>query len=128
MPASRPFAARKSSLSGQRGVSLFGLLFWAVVIAFGGLVAVRVFPTVLEFYTVQRVVNRIAAENPATVPVVRSEFDRAQQIEYSIVSITSQDLQVSKENDKVQISFAYDKQIPVAGPVYLLIKYEGKSR
>ncbi|ALT76216.1 MULTISPECIES: DUF4845 domain-containing protein [unclassified Roseateles] len=128
MPASRPFAARKSSLSGQRGVSLFGLLFWAVVIAFGGLVAVRVFPTVLEFYTVQRVVNRIAAENPATVPVVRAEFDRAQQIEYSIVSITSQDLQVSKENDKVQISFAYDKQIPVAGPVYLLIKYEGKSR
>ncbi|MCV2423077.1 DUF4845 domain-containing protein [Paucibacter sp. DJ2R-2] len=113
---------------GQRGVSLFGLLFWAVVLAFGGVVVARVIPTVLEFYTIQRVVDRIAASNPSTVPAVRAAFETAQQVEYSMVSIRSQDLVVSKENDKLQISFAYDKQVDLAGPVYLLIKYEGKSR
>jgi len=112
----------------QRGVSLFGLLFWAVLLAFGGVVIARVIPTVLEFYTIQRVVDRIAASNPGTVPAVRAAFETAQQVEYSMVSIRSQDLVVSKENDKLQISFAYDKQVDLAGPVYLLIKYEGKSR
>jgi hypothetical protein len=63
------------------------------------------------------------------VPQVRQEFERATQVEYSIQSIKSGDLAVSKDgNDKVVIEFAYDKEIDLAGPVYLLIKYRGKSR
>lgn len=112
----------------QRGFSLIGLLFWAIVIAFVALVGIRVFPTVLEYYTIQRVLDRIAASNPSTVPAVRADFDRATQVEYSIKSITSKDLNVTKENDKVVISFAYDAEVPVAGPVFLLIKYEGRTR
>ena len=111
----------------QGGISLVGLLFWGVVLAFGGVVAAKVFPTVLEYYTIKRVINRIVVSNPATVPAVRAEFDRAKQIEYSINSISSGDLVITKDNDKLQISFAYDKQIDLAGPVYLLIKYEGQS-
>lgn len=114
--------------SGQRGISLIGLLFWGIVIAFGGVLAARVFPTVLEFYTIQGAVNRIAQGNPATVPAARAEFERIKQVEFSIQSISGSDLVISKENDKVKISFAYDRLIDVAGPVYLLIKYQGESR
>lgn len=120
--------AKNRQRTQQRGISLFGLLFWGVVLAFTGVVVAKVFPTVLEYYTIKRVVDRIAAANPATVPAVRAEFERAKQVEFSIVSIASPDLVVSKDNDKLQISFAYDKQIELAGPVYLLIKYEGRSR
>ena len=112
----------------QRGLSLIGLLFWGVVLAFGAVVTARVFPTVLEFYTIQKIVDRIAISNPSTVPAVRAEFERSTQVEYSISSISAQDLVISKDNDKLQISFAYDKQIDLAGPVFLLIKYAGKSR
>lgn len=121
--AKQGMAARRQ----QRGVSLIGLLFWGVVLAFGGVVAARVFPTVLEFYTIQRVVDRIAASNPSTVPAVRADFERAQQVEYSVTSISAKDLVITKENDKLQISFAYDKQIELGGPVFLLIKYAGQS-
>jgi hypothetical protein len=113
----------------QRGLSLIGLLFWGAVIAVTAVVAMKVFPTVLEYFTVQRVVDRIAAGNPSTVPQVREQFDRATVTEYSIQSIKSSDLVVTKDgNDKVVIEFAWDKEIDVAGPVYLLIKYRGKSR
>ena len=112
----------------QRGLSLIGLLFWGAILAFSAVVAARVFPTVLEYYTIQKVVDRIAVANPATVPAVRAEFERSVQVEFSIVSISAQDLVVTKDNDKLQIAFAYDKQINLAGPVFLLIKYEGKSR
>jgi len=117
----------RSRSQGQRGISLFGLLFWGVVIAFTAVVGARTFPTVLEYYTIQRVVDRIVVSNPATVPAVRAEFERSKQVEFSIVSISGSDLVVSKDNDKLQISFAYDKQIELGGPVFLLIKYEGRS-
>jgi Domain of unknown function (DUF4845) len=112
----------------QRGISLFGLLFWGVVVACTAVVGMRVFPTVLEFYTIQGAVDRIAKNNPATVPAVRQEFERIKQVEYSIQSISSTDLVVSKENDRVKISFAYEKEIDLAGPVFLLIKYQGQSK
>ena len=118
-----------SSLRRQRGLTLIGLLFWGGVLAVTAVVGMKVFPTVLEYYTVQRVVDRIAAGNPSTVPQVRNEFDKAIQVEYSIQSIKSSDLVVSKNaNDKVVIEFAWDKEVDLAGPVYLLIKYRGKSR
>ena len=118
-----------SSPRSQRGVTLFGLLFWGVVVAVTVVVGMKVFPTVLEYYTVQRVVDRIAAGNPSTVPQVRQEFDKAIQVEYSIQSLKSADLVVTKDgNDRVVIEFAWDKEIDLFGPVYLLIKYHGKSR
>ena len=120
--------SQSSRSAKQRGVSLFGLLFWGVLIAFVGVVGAKVFPTVLEYYTIKRVITKIAVTNPPTVPTVRADFEKSKQVEYSITSITGQDLVVAKDNDKVVISFAYDKQVELFGPVFLLIKYEGSSR
>jgi hypothetical protein len=111
----------------QRGISLFGLLFWAIVVGFIGYLAVVVFPTVNEYLTIKRAVDKIAAEAPATVPEVRAAFERQRDIEYSISSIDAKDLEITKENDRLVIGFAYDKEIPIVGPVYLLIKYQGRS-
>jgi Domain of unknown function (DUF4845) len=117
-----------SSPRRQRGLSLIGLLFWGGIAAVTAVLGMKVFPTVLEYYTVKRVVNRIAAGNPATVPQVREEFDRSTAVEYSIQSINSSDLVVSKDgNDRVIIEFSWNKEVEVFGPVYLLIKYRGKS-
>jgi len=120
--AGRPCAAR------QRGVTLFGLLFWAIVVGFSALVIMRVLPTMNEYFTIQKAVNKIAQERATTVPEIRNAFERQKQIEYSIQSIGGKDLSITKENDKVVIAFAYDKEIELMKPVYLLIKYEGRSR
>lgn len=126
---SRRRSPPSSNRPGQRGLSLIGLLFWGGVIAVTAVVALKIFPTTLEYFTIKRVVDRIAASNPATVPAVRAEFDRATITEYSIQSIKSPDLVISKDgNDKVVIEFAYDKEIDLFGPVYLLIKYRGRSK
>lgn len=112
----------------QRGISLFGLLIWAIVVAFVALIVVRVLPTINEYTTVLRAVQKIAQDQPATVAEARKAFDRQKDIEYSISSISGQDLVVTKENDKVVIRFAYDKEVPIFEPVYLLIKYSGEGR
>jgi hypothetical protein len=112
----------------RRGITLFGLLFWALLIGFVAYLAVRTLPTVNEYLTIQRAVHKIATDGPSTVPEVRSAFERQKEIEYSIQSISGKDLIVTKENDRVVISFGYEKEVPIYGPVFLLIKYEGSSR
>jgi hypothetical protein len=62
------------------------------------------------------------------VAAARQAFDKQKDLEYSISSISGRDLSITKENDQVVIGFAYEKEIPVMGPVYVLIKYEGRSK
>jgi hypothetical protein len=119
--------AKVGPLARQRGISLIGLLFWAVLIGIVAVVALRVLPTVNEYLTIQRAVNKIASSGATTVPELRNSFDRQKDIEYSISSISGKDLNITKENDRVVVRFAYDKEIELAGPVFLLIKYEGRS-
>lgn len=120
--------AEPASSRRQRGVTLFGLMFWAVLLGFVALVTMRVLPTINEYYTIQRAVEKIAKEGGTTVPEIRNAFEKQKQIEYSITSIEGKDLKITKENEKVVVSFAYDKEIELMAPVYLLIKYEGRSK
>ena len=112
----------------QRGVTLFGLLFWAILIGFVALLVMRVLPSVNEYFTIKRAVEKISKEGGTTVPEIRGAFERQKSIEYSIQSISGNDLEITKENDKVIVSFAYDKEIELMAPVYILIKYEGRSK
>ena len=123
-----PAAAPPPTLSRQRGVTLLGLVFWAVVVAFAALIVMKVLPTVNEFYTIQRAVNKVAKEGGTTVPEIRNAFERQKTIEYSISSISASDLEITKVNDKIVLRFAYNKEIELFDPVFLLIKYHGESK
>ena len=103
-------------------------MFWAILIGFGAYLVIRVLPTINEYITIQRAVETIAKSQPATVADVRRAFDKQKELEYAISSITGKDLTVTKVNDKVVISYAYDNAIPIYGPVYILIKYAGSSK
>jgi Domain of unknown function (DUF4845) len=119
---------RSNGRSKQRGVTLLGLMFWAVVIGIGAIVVLSVLPTVNEYATIQKAVNKLAKEGGTTVQEIRNNFEKIKQIEYSISSISGKDLIITKQNEKIVIRFAYDKEIVLFEPVYLLIKYEGEAR
>jgi hypothetical protein len=111
--------------SSQRGISFIGLLFMGVVLALLAIVVARVVPTATEYMAIHKAVKKAAAEG-GTVPAVRAAFDRTASVDY-ITSISGKDLDVTKQGDKVVVNFAYDKEIPLAGPAYLLLKYRGSS-
>ncbi len=110
----------------QSGVTLFGLLFWAVVVGFLALIGMRVLPALNEYFTIKRAINKITTEG-TTVPEIRTAFERQKDVEYSITSIGGKDLAITKENEKIVVSFAYDKEVELVKPVFLLIKFEGRS-
>ena len=111
--------------SRQRGVSFIGLLFVLVVLAGVGVMAAQAFPTLLEYQAALKAVEK--AKSGTSVPEVRQIFDKAAQID-DIKSITGKDLDVTKNGDKVLVKFAYDREIHMFGPAYLLLKYTGQSK
>lgn len=112
--------------TGQRGFSLLSMIFVGGIIVVVALVGMQVAPTVMEFFTIQKAIQKASQSGGGTVPEIRTAFDRMAQID-NITSITGQDLEITKVGDKVVISFAYQKEIALTGPAYLLLKYKGKT-
>ncbi|MBC7467805.1 MAG: DUF4845 domain-containing protein [Ramlibacter sp.] len=109
----------------QGGVSLLGFIFVVGVLACLGVLGAQAFPTVLEYQAALKAVQKAAAGN--TVGEVKTIFDKAAQID-DINAISGKDLIVSKEGDKVVVAFAYNKEIHMFGPAFLLLKYVGRSK
>ena len=112
--------------SKQRGISFIGLLIVGGMLAFLGVFVAQIFHTAIEYNAILKAANKAAKEGNSVVEV-RNLFDRAGQID-DIKSIAGKDLEVTKEGDKIVVSFAYEKEIPLGGPAYLLLKYAGKSK
>ena len=109
----------------QRGISFIVVLFIVGVLACGGILAAQAFPTVIEYQAALKAVQKASAGN--TVAEVKQIFDKAAQID-DINSISGKDLIVTKNGDKVVVKFAYNKEIHMFGPAYLLLKYAGTSK
>lgn len=114
---------RKSS---QRGISFLGLIFFGAIIAMAGVVAAQVFPTVVEFLAIQKATQKAANEGQ-TPAEIRMVFDKASTID-DIKSVSARDLEISKVGDKVVVAFHYEREIHLAGPAFLTLKYEGQSK
>jgi FlaG/FlaF family flagellin (archaellin) len=119
---------QKNRRCAQRGMSLFSMALVAIVVCLAAVVALRVLPTVNEFAAIKTTLNRIVQNRPSSAAEVQAAFDRQRQVENSIVSIGGTDLEVNLNGQQVEISFAYDKEVEIYGPVFLLIKYRGTIR
>lgn len=122
-PLNTPRATRR-----QRGITLFGLLFWAVIVGSIAVVLLKLFPAINEYRTIQAMVNSVAQSGGSTVPEVRAAFEQRRSVEYGVDAVRGSDLEITKEDEKLVISFAYDKEIELVDPVYLLLKFKGHSR
>ena len=116
-------------LSRQRGASLISLLVLAVIVGFFMLMAARAFPSVNEYLTIRKVVSNIMKRDPGSVGEIRQAFDKSAEVEYSIHTISGKDLVIQPLGDSgtFRTSFAYNVEIPVVEPVFILVKYAGTS-
>jgi hypothetical protein len=77
---------------------------------------------------IMKTAKKVAADGGDSPLRIRQNFDLAASAAYiGSDTITGKDLEITKNGDKVVIRFAYDKEIPLIEPVYLLIKYKGTT-
>jgi hypothetical protein len=111
--------------SRQRGLSFIGLLFVAVVLGLAGVLLVEFVPTFIEYKGVQKAADK--AQQGTSVVEVRTLFDKSASVD-NVTSIKGSDIEVTKEGDRIVVSFAYQREIHLVGPAYLTLKYSGRSK
>jgi len=110
----------------QRGASLIGLILIGIIVVALMILGARVVPAVVEYIAIERAVQKIKNE-ATTVRDIQTAFERHRTID-DITSITAADLDITKEGDKIVISYAYQKKIPILDNVSLVIDFAGTTR
>jgi hypothetical protein len=108
----------------QRGATLIGILFFGGILVFLGIIGAQLAPTYIEYLEIGKALNK--TKDAGSAPEVRSSFDKAAQIN-NIKTISGKDLVFTQDGAKTVVSYAYSKEIHLAGPAYLLMKYAGRS-
>jgi Domain of unknown function (DUF4845) len=117
---------RRAAPRQQRGLSLVSLIFLGLIAVMLLTIGFKLVPPLIEYLAVDRAVQRIKNEG-STVREIRAAFDRYATIE-DIKSISSKDLDITKDTDGVVISFAYSYSVPLADKVRLVIDFSGSTR
>jgi type II secretory pathway pseudopilin PulG len=109
----------------EAGVSLSGLIVVLIVLGFLAVTAMKVFPAWAEYRSIKNAIAQAKAAG-GSVREMQQAFARNAEIN-NITSISSRDLVITRENGQPEVSFAYEKRIPVAGNVSLLIDFAGTT-
>jgi hypothetical protein len=111
----------------ERGFSTISAMFWLVIICCFGYVFFQALPALTESFAVSKAVRSIVAAGPSTPLEVQNNFDRQKSID-GIVSISGRDLEITREDGVLVISYAYERKIQLTSDVFLLIRYQGSTR
>lgn len=111
--------------SQQQGLSLVNFIVWLIVLSSLAMLSMQVVPSIFEFFTIKKAAAEAAHEGQS-IPEIQLAFDKKVNAGY-ITSIRSQDLTIAKEGESYAISFAYEKKLPLFGPVSLVIDFSGEA-
>jgi hypothetical protein len=118
-------SSKALSIRRQRGITLLGMVFWAVIIGGGTLLVLKSYPSFQKYYTTRQCVDRLVRADPRlnSVPAIRSAFNKQRDIEYIQDMIKGEDLIVEAVDGGFDVSFAFDDEVALVGPVFMLFKW-----
>ncbi len=113
----------------QRGVSLSGLLVICFIVAIVALLGMKVVPEYMTYGSIRQITRAIVqdpAMRSASLAEVKNAFAKRADVGY-VKELTADDLDITKEDDKLVIAFAYTKKIPLFANVSLVIDFEDST-
>lgn len=109
----------------QRGVSLTGLIVVLAVLGVAMVFAGRMIPAYIEYNAIKNGIQQ-AKEAGGSDREMRQAFDRHTSIN-DVEAVRGRDLVITRANGEPQLSFAYEKRLPLVANVSLLIDFEGST-
>jgi tetrahydromethanopterin S-methyltransferase subunit F len=111
----------------ERGLSMTGFLFTTVVIIVVALVAFRVVPSYIEFFTVQKALDQTMQEvSTPTVSEIRRSMDRRLSADY-VDSVRSSDVLIGREGNLIVATLSWQKVLHMIGNASILLEFEARS-
>lgn len=113
-------------MQGQRGMTLIG---WMLVLAIGGfflVLAVRLVPVYLEYFSVASSVDSLKDE-PG---IVKKSPDKLRDLlgrrfdVNDVEHVTSKDVRIERQGEQTTVDVKYQVQVPVMGNVDALVRFD----
>jgi|SRR5579871_1817269 len=114
----------------QRGMGLVGGFVAIVLLVMGALVAIKVVPIWIEYFSLKKVLAAMAKGGDlesGTVQDVRRAFDRRADID-NITVVKSRDLEVKREGGEYVVYFEYQANVPLFANASLVFDFTGSSK
>jgi hypothetical protein len=116
-----------NTLTHQRGMTMWGLMFVFAVIGFVVYMGIILFPPYMSDYKVASTLNNLAKQSDVG-SMTRDDIVNSLEKRFDIDSIThinlKQDLKVEKRGPNRLIMIHYEVEVPVAGNLYVLLKFK----
>ena len=113
----------------QRGLTLTGMLLGSIVLVMFVLLALKVLPAYIEYFTIQRHFKAIASDpalRGATRRQVAAAFAARATID-DVRSIKPEEIEVTKKGDGIVISAQYEKRVPLFHNVSACFDFQPSS-
>ena len=113
----------------QRGITLMGLIIGSFVLVLVALLAMRLLPSYIEYFTIKKAIVGIAKQtgSEGNVSDVRRAFENRMAVD-DIKSVQPSDLAITKEGSGFLITAAYRREVPLFANIGVYIDFEASSR
>lgn len=116
---------RRKLLNKQGGISLSGLIGALAVIGVVGIFAMRMVPAYIEYSAIKSAIAQVK-DAGGSIREMQQAFNRHTSVN-DVEAVRGQDLVFTRDGEETQISFAYEKRLPLMGNVSLLIDFAGTT-
>lgn len=112
----------------QKGITIIGFIFVAVVVLSVAMIGFRVMPAYIEYFSVQKILRQEldASADSTTVYQFRREFDLRSGADY-IDSVHGSDVDLIKEGNQLVATASWQKTLPLVGNVSLLLDFQASA-
>ena len=115
--------------SRQRGVSMIGFLFFAVIALMLAMLAMKLVPAYIEFFSVKKVLATMGQDadlRSKSNAEIRNDFSRRAGVAY-VTEVKSEDLSIDRRGGIPVISADYAFRTKLIGNVSLVVDFSASS-
>jgi hypothetical protein len=115
--------------SKQRGLTMFGFLFVAIVLVAVAMLAMKLVPAYIEFFSVKKILATMGQESEIrskSNAEIRSDFMRRTSAGYVTV-VKSEDLSIDRSSGVPVITAEYEFRTKLVGNVSLVVDFLASS-
>lgn len=109
----------------QKGMTFLGYVIVLAVIGFFAIMAMKLIPIYLEYQSVVKIMNGVAAESGASTPPasIRSTIQKRLDVN-NIERITAKDFELKREREGTTLSVDYEARTQFAGRLWFLLTFD----
>jgi len=111
----------------ERGLSMIGFLFTTAVVIIFALVAFRVGPSYIEYFTVQKALDQTMLDvQTPTASEIRRSMDRRLSADY-VDSVSAGEVAVGREGNAIVATLSWQKILHMIGNASILLEFEARA-